>query len=322
MAFDIGPRLGQVQNLSQKLVMTAMLQQAIKLLPLTRQELVLKIRQEMVENPFLEDGLAEEEGYDVTAEWENGSMDTAPSTEADQGEPEIDLTAYFDNNLDLGYHERDHSEAPSLENRLRKETTLAEHLLWQLSLTDVSENLKPVAVQIIGNLSDDGYFRADLGDFALEVGCTVQEVEDGLEVLRDFDPPGIAARSLKECLSVQVESLGIHDPLLDDLLENHLDQLEERRFPKLARSLGVEVSELVEAVRLIRSLDPRPGLRYNESQPEYVYPDMYILKTGDEPGEEYQVFLNDDGMPRLRINSTYRALLRNNSDGGARQFLE
>ncbi len=162
MAMDVGPRLGQFQNLSQKLVMTAMLQQAIKLLPLTRQELILKIRQEMVENPFLEDGQAEEEGYDVAPEWESGSMDlTASPSESGRDELESDLTAYFDSNLDMGYHEGDQSEFSSLENRLRKDTTLAEHLLWQLSLSDISEDLKPIAVEIIGNLADDGYFRPD-----------------------------------------------------------------------------------------------------------------------------------------------------------------
>lgn len=323
MAMKVGPQLGQVQSLSQKLVMTMMLQQAIKLLPLTRQELILKIRQEMVENPFLEDALAEEEGYDVTPEWENGNLETAPApSESENGEPEIDLTAYFDQNLDLGYHEGGSSEFPSLENTLRQETSLSEYLLWQLSLTDTPNNLKPIAVQVIGNLSEDGYFRLDLEDFARDTGCALQEAEHALQMVQGFDPPGIAARNLKECLTLQVRSLRIADPLLEPLLQNHLDQLEDRQLPKLARALGVDLCQVVEAVRLIRSLDPRPGLRYNETRTEYVYPDVYVLKTGDAAGEEYQVFLNEDGMPRLRINSTYRALLRSRSDGGARQYLE
>ncbi|MFQ5693065.1 MAG: RNA polymerase factor sigma-54 [Nitrospinota bacterium] len=209
-----------------------------------------------------------------------------------------------------------------MENRLRQETTLAEHLLWQLSLTDVPEGLKPVAVEIIGNISEDGYFRVDLEEFAQETGYTPVEVERALDVVQGFDPPGIAARSLKECLRLQVQALGTADPLLDELLENHLDRLEDRMLPKLARSLGVELAEVVEAARLIRSLNPRPGQCYNESQPEYVYPDIYVLKTGNEPGEEYQVYLNEDGLPRLRVNSTYRALLRNKSESGARQYLE
>ncbi|MDP7386540.1 MAG: RNA polymerase sigma-54 factor, partial [Nitrospinota bacterium] len=181
---NIGPRLGQFQNLSQKLIMTAMLQQAIKLLPLTRQELILKIRQEMVENPFLDDTQAEEEGYDIEPEWENGNMEpSSASTESDSSEPEIDLTSYFDSNLDMGYHEGDRSKLPSLENRLRKETTLTDHLLWQFSLAEVPEHLKSVGVQIIGNLSDDGYFRADIEDIILGTDSTPGDVELALEII-------------------------------------------------------------------------------------------------------------------------------------------
>ncbi|MFQ5914018.1 MAG: RNA polymerase factor sigma-54, partial [Nitrospinota bacterium] len=294
-----------------------------KLLPLARQELILKIHQEMVENPLLEDALAEEEGYDVTPEWQEDNSDMASaSATADTGEPEVDLTAYFDNNLDLGYHEEDYSDSPSWENRLRKETTLSDHLLWQLSLTHVPMDLKTLAIEVIGNLNDNGYFRADIEDFAREAGCKAQDVERALEVVQGFDPPGIAARNLKECLCLQVRSLGVRDRLLDELLENHLDQLEDRFLPKLARSLGAELCDVVEAAQLIRTLNPRPGLRYNESRAQYVYPDLYVLKTVDEADEDYQVFLNEDGMPRLRINSTYRALLRNNKDNGARQYLE
>jgi RNA polymerase sigma-54 factor len=323
MAMDVGVRLGQYQTLSQKLVMTAMLQQAIKLLPLTRQELILKIRQEMVENPFLDDSLAEEEGYDVSPEWENGDMDTAPTpTETEQRDPEIDLAAYFDNNMDFGFHEEDHSESPSLENRLRKETTLTDHLLWQFSLIDVPDELKPIVVQIIGNLTDDGYFRTDFEEFSQETGASLQDIEASLMLVQTMDPPGIGARNLKECLLLQAESLKILDTLVGTLLEHHLDHLEDRHLTKLARSLGKDVSELVEATHVIRSLDPRPGLRYNETQSEYVYPDVYVLKTGNEPGEEYQVFLNEDGMPRLRINPSYQALLRKKSENGVRQYLE
>ncbi len=313
---NIGPRIGQYQNLSQKLVMTAMLQQAIKLLPLTRQELILKIRQEMVENPFLDDVQAEEDGYDIESERENGNTESSSaSTESDSSEPEIDLTSYFDSDLDMGYHEADRSEFPSLENRLRKETTLTDHLLWQFSLAEVPERLKPVGVQIIGNLSDDGYFRAEVEDIVLGTDSTPDDVDRALEIIQTFDPPGIAARNLKECLLLQVQSLGIFDPLLDEILENHLEQLEDRFLPKVARSLGVEVSEVVEVAQLIRSLNPQPGLLFNETRSEYVYPDVYVLKTGVDPGEEYQIFLNEDGMPRLRINSTYRALLREKSAG-------
>ena len=150
------------------------------------------MRQEMVDNPFLEDGQPEEEGYDVVPEWENGNMDlTASSSESGRGEPEIDLTAYFDSNLDMGYHEGDPLESPSVENRLRKDTTLAEHLLWQLSLCDVSEDLKPIAVEIIGNLTDDGYFRVAPEEFVGEANCRAQQIEEALAIIQRFDPPAL-----------------------------------------------------------------------------------------------------------------------------------
>lgn len=323
MAVNAGPSFGQFQNQSQQLVMTAMLQQAIKLLPLSRQELILTMRQEMVDNPFLEDGQPEEEGYDVVPEWENGNMDlTASSSESGRGEPEIDLTAYFDSHLDMGYHEGDPPESPSVENRLRKDTTLAEHLLWQLSLCDVSEDLKPTAVEIIGNLTDDGYFRVAPEEFVGEANCRAQQIEEALAIIQGFDPPGVAARSLKECLFLQVGALGIVCDLIHELLENHLDQLEDRFLPKVARLVGADVTDVLEAARLIRSLNPRPGHRFHETPPAYVDPDVYVYKTGNEPGEEYQIFLNEDGMPRLRINAAYRALLRNENPGETKQYLE
>jgi RNA polymerase sigma-54 factor len=289
---------------TQRLVMTAMLQQAIKLLPLSRLELIQKVHQEMLENPFLEDTVSQEEG-----EVDASDDEIAQEIEEDvtSNELDIDWEAYLqDSGGDPSFPIDADKETPSLEATLRNETSLTEHLVWQLSLAAHTDLDKLIGAYLIGNLDDDGYLQCLIEEVATACGVTPDRVEDVLHIVQSFDPPGVGARDLRECLLIQLQHLGIVDSLAGTIIRQELSQIDERNFRKLAKDHDVSLEEVVAAVKLIRELDPKPGSRYNAQRVEYIIPDVVVAKIGDD----YQVILNDDGMPRLRINTLYQNILR------------
>ncbi len=302
---------------AQKLVMTAMLQQAIKLLPLSRLELVQKVHQEMLENPFLEDVAAQEEGgLDAP---EDGSAQEAEE-EAPQ-EFDIDWEVYLQDGVDdPGFPIDQGKEVPSLEATLKNETSLTDYLLWQLSLAVHSDVEKEIGAYLIGNIDENGYLQGPLEEAAAFVGVEVERVEEMLRVLHSFDPAGVGARDLQECLLIQLDHLGMKDSLAGKIIETYLERLDERHFQRMAKDLGVTLEEVIAGVKLIRELDPKPGDRYNADCVEYIVPDVVVVKVGDE----YQIALNDDGMPKLRINSLYQSILRrgDSMQGDTREYLE
>jgi len=301
---------------TQKLVMTAMLQQAIKLLPLSRLELVQKVQQEMLENPFLEE-TATPEMSETTLVQEEPPQETQEGAE----ESEINWEAYLqDFSSGPDYPVDTGREVPSLETTLKSETSLAEHLLWQLSLSVHDELARQIGTYLIGNIDDDGYLQCHMEEVA-----TVFEVDEAqvcavLEVIRSFDPPGVGACDLQESLLIQLHHLEMDDSLACKIIQQYLSQLDERYFQKIARSCGVTLKEVIAAVGLIRTLDPKPGSRFNSQRVEYIVPDIIVVKVDDD----YQVMLNEDGMPRLRINSLYQNILRQNDgmQSDTREYLE
>jgi RNA polymerase sigma-54 factor len=303
---------------TQKLVMTATLQQAIKLLPLSRLELIQKIQQELMENPFLEEVVTPEttdiSHTDVEVKQEDSAEETLEDPLADwevylkNGESEVSFP------IDAG------REMPSLEATLRSETSLTEHLLWQLSLSAHSDLEKQIGAYLIGNIDDNGYLQGQISEVAEILGVEPQQVEEVLLLIQSFDPSGIGARDLQECLLIQLRHLGLADSLASRIVQHDISQIDERHFQKLAKSLHVSLSEVLAAVKLIRELDPKPGSRYNASKVEYIVPDVFVVKIGDD----YQIMLNDDGIPRLHINSLYQSILRR-GDGvqsDTREYLE
>jgi RNA polymerase sigma-54 factor len=302
---------------TQRLVMTAMLQQAIKLLPLSRLELIQKVHQDLLENPFLEDVATQEEGeVDIADE------EFAQETETDTPkELDVDWEAYIqdsggDESAPLSYEK----ESPSLEATLRNETSLTEHLLWQLSLAARTELDKQIGMYLIGNIDDDGYLQCQIEEVTAAFGVEPERVEEVLHVVQSFDPAGVGARNLQECLLIQLHHLGMSDSLAGIIVQQYLAQIDERYFRKIAKDLQASLEEVIAAVKLIRELDPKPGSRYNPHRVEYIVPDVVVLKMGDD----YQVVLNDDGMPRLRINTLYQNILRR-EDGmhsDTREYLE
>jgi RNA polymerase sigma-54 factor len=301
---------------TQKLVMTATLQQAIKLLPLSRLELIQKVHQEILENPFLED-VAMQEISDTDLANEELSQETQQESE----EFEVDWEAYLqDFNSRPDYTPDVGKEVRSLEATLKSETSLAEYLLWQLSLTVHDELEKQIGTYLIGNIDDDGYLQCQTEEVATVLGCDEAQICAVLRVIQSFDPPGIGACNLQESLLIQLHHLEMDDSLASKIVQQCLSQLDERYFQKIAKSFGVTVNEVIAAVGLIRTLDPKPGSRFNSPRIEYITPDVVVVKVDDD----YQVVLNEDGMPNLRINVLYQNVLRQNDgmQNETREYLE
>ncbi len=319
MAMDMKLSLKQ----TQKLVMTPMLQQAIKLLPLARLELVQLIRHEMIENPMLEEVLSDEEDGVGTDDTERLGSDDEEGSEAQQEErEEIDWEIYMQENIDRGISPEEYIERPSIDSTLRKEISLSDHLLWQLYLAAHDELDKRIGIFLIGNIDSDGYLKSDLTEIAEMCNAELEKVEYVLKLIQTFDPSGVGARDLKECLILQVQNIGNDSDesvVVKKIIERYLDQLDERYFPKIAKGLKISIEGVIRATKFIRTLDPAPGHRFNPENVEYITPDITIVKASDD----YQIIFNDEGTPTLRINTFYRDILKRKSKSDpAREYLE
>ncbi len=309
-------------KMSQKLVMTPMLQQAIKLLPLARMELAQLIRQEIIENPVLEELLEEENENDQENSQEekepNEDLTSDNEQSSDSQDQEIDWDSYFQGNIDQGMSVESYTERPSIESTYKKEATLADHLMWQLDLSVDSDSDKFIGSCIIGNIQNDGYLCADLQEIAEICNTEEKNVLRVLKIVQSFEPAGVAARTLKECLMIQVRALSEKKPYVEVLIENYLERLEDRFLPKVASELKVDVEEVLDALKIIRDLCPKPGLLFSSERVDYVVPDLVVVKT--EKG--YDVVLNDDGVPNLRISPYYHNLLKTTKEGQTKEYLE
>ncbi|UCD12482.1 MAG: RNA polymerase factor sigma-54 [Nitrospinaceae bacterium] len=302
-----------------KLVMTPMLQQAIKLLPLARLELAQLVRQEITENPILEE-LLDDDDEKETAEEPEAAPAEAESAPAEQ-EPlnqELDWDNFIQSNIDRGSSVDSYTENPSIEATFKKDPSLADHLHWQLNLSVQSEADKFLGACIIGNIQNDGYLCAGLEEIAGIAGCSIEEVRRMLAVIQGFEPTGVAASSLQECLLIQLKALPERDHLAEKLVESYLDRLEDRFLQKIASELNVHIEKVLSAVQTIRTLDPKPGLQINSEQIDYVTPDITVIRTA----EGYDIALNDEGVPRLRINPFYHDMLTHTQEGQTREYLE
>jgi RNA polymerase sigma-54 factor len=297
---------------TQKLIMTQMLQQAIKLLPLSRLELVQTIRQELMENPLLDEILLEEDDEIASTDKEEPASESdeqEPASESDekeQSEPEgeIDWDLYMQDMMEMGLTSTaNHQEFPSHEATLSRQMSLADYLLWQLAIAASDEATKEIGTYIVGNIDEEGYLTTSVEEIGSRFDVSLERVEEVLRLIHTLDPTGVGSRDLKECLLLQIRQGELNGTLVERLVDRHLENIEERFFPRIARDLGVSVEEIVRAVQLIRELDPKPGLKHSPEPPGYIIPDVIVIKLGDE----YQVFL---GIPRLRVNAYYYNMLR------------
>jgi RNA polymerase sigma-54 factor len=304
-------------KLVQKLILTPSLQQAIKLLPMSTLELADLLNQEMVENPLLEEVPTEELQPAEQPQQQEKTPDQ-PGAEKGDSWDDADYEYFFGDYLDDGYRSRTPSEVkelPPIENTLSTAASLSDHLLWQLSLQTDDEALKEVGAAIIGNLDDDGYLVASVEEIAAMGEWPVAHVERALQHVQTFDPIGVAARDLQECLWLQLRHLGLEGTPTEKIVTEHLRLLQNHQVPEIARKLGMTIDDLKEHVEIIRNLDPKPGSRYNPSQSQYVIPDVYVVKVEDQ----YVAALNEEGLPQLRISPVYKRLLDKTGAGGGEQ---
>lgn len=334
-------------KLAQRLVMTPSLQQAIKLLQLSRLELEETLAQEILENPVLDveettdEASAETEESNPTAE-ETGSTEAASETDvedeplpsAEETYEDIDVEAFFADYLGDSRPEGPSMAAPSLDqdNRLENMVSstggLGEHLLWQLHLLDFPPQVVVVCEFIIGNLDEGGFLRATDEEIMRGTGCDEDCVAEALVAVRSLDPPGIAAANLQECLAAQIEHLMMDSAANGDedllhwayqVITEHWDELLHQKWEALAEILGfAEVAEIKQILDVIQGLERKPGTMFQQDNNQYIEPDVHVHKVD----EEYTIALNDDGLPKLRINSRYQRMLEGkNLDPQANEFL-
>lgn len=307
--------LQQSLILTQQLVMTPQLQQAIKLLQLSRLELAEMIQQEMEQNPALEESSTEDvSDKNITAkETEKESSETEQPvkevTIEEKVRTDTDWENYINEYNSTGriHMEIDHSEAPNYEAFTSKKQTLDEHLRWQLMLHGLESEKERIGHEIIGNLNKDGYLCVDVEEIAHSAESEVEVVEDVLSMLQTFDPPGICARDLCETLLIQVKQLEIDNPIIIDIIKHHLKNLENRNSKKIAKALKITVDDVRAAVKIIQFLEPKPGRKFSTDEPAYITPDIYVYKDGDG----FKIVMNDDGLPKLRINRFYKNAIAN-----------
>jgi RNA polymerase sigma-54 factor len=295
-------------KLVQKLILTPSLQQAIKLLPMSTLELSDLLNQEMVENPMLEEVPTEDlQPADALQQEQEKPAAEAATNKGDTWDDQ-DYEYFFGDYLDDGYRPRapqEVRELPPIENTLSTSTSLTDHLMWQLSMQSDDPLIREIGSAIIGNLDDDGYLVASFDELAAMGPWAVGDVERALKTIQGFDPVGVAARDLQECLLLQLRHLGLQGTITEKIVMEHLRLLQNHQVPEISRKLAVSIEDLKEHIEIIRNLDPKPGSRYNPSQSQYVIPDVYIIKVEDQ----YVAVLNEDGLPQMRISPVYRRLL-------------
>ncbi|MEW6192349.1 MAG: RNA polymerase factor sigma-54 [Bacillota bacterium] len=284
-----------VLKTTQKFVLAGELRQAVAILQFSAQELANYVEQQLMENPLLE--LKEEEGE---AEWKE-------RREAEDREDYgTDWVEYFCDSSDLGFGQgaRFDTEATAPEPPAAG-PTLYEYLLGQFGLLHLPARERLIGEYIIGNIGADGYLKASVDQMASSLGVPPDTVEKMLRVVQTLDPPGVGARNLKECLYLQAERAGL-DELVKAVIRDHLEALAEGKTAAIARLLGVSAGDVAGAAEIIRSLNPKPGSGFTAEPVQYIVPDVIIEKAGGE----YVVSVNENACPRLRINQTYRELLR------------
>ena len=305
-------------KLSQSLVMTPRLQQAIKLLQYNHMEMVAHVQEAMLENPTLEEvpdtASAGEDGMDRFREKaEQTSQDLAEQSNGE--EREIDWEKFLAN-MDDGPRGPSgvsggtiHDELPPIETNLTYGESLTDHLMFQLKMLKAGSDEMRAAEVIVQNLDHQGYLVLTLEQVCEASAVDPEVAQDALEIVQGLDPIGCGARDLGECLVVQARVVFPEDPTFELILRDHLPHLERRNYTAIARALDLDEVDVIEYHKMIRDLEPRPGRSFSQEEPRYITPDIYVVRKG----EEWVVALNEDGMPDLKISRYYQKIMRNAS---------
>jgi len=331
---------GLYQKLTQQLVMTPQLRQAIKILQVSRAELEQLIDEELAQNPVLEEVTGEPELEQEEARTNDSfaPVDRASEEDAalakrektDEIAPEssslreIDWKEYLENYSNEWQAasafsaEADEEKRSPLENLPVRGESLAEYLIWQLRMANIDPLTESVAAVIIGNMDKNGYLQLPIEDIAFQTGHDIEVVEKALHHIQALDPPGVGARNLRECLLLQLQAKGHGDSLAARIVRDYLDLLEGKRYDKLSRELGATLEEVAAAANAISSLEPKPGRNFGEGDTRYITPDVFVQKVGDD----YVIVLNEEGLPRLRVSQFYRRMLSTEGNTEARRFIQ
>lgn len=305
MELSFGLNLAQ----TQKLVMTPELRQAIKILQLSTVELEKYIQKELLENPVLD--LNEDNTKTEHDEKENDSIETDT----------IDWEEYFQDSSDADFMRfpTERKEQTQFENFISSAPSLQEHLLMQLHLSSIPKTSFKIGEFLIGNIDKRGYLAISTQEAAELLKVSPKEVEDVVKLIQTFEPAGLGARDLVECLLIQVEQNNINEPKIRDFIKYHLKDLAEARYNRIAESLGISLQQVQHLKDLVLTLDPKPGRNFSSpNDTQYITPDAVVEKVGGE----YIIIMNDSVSPRLCINSYYRSLLMGgNKDSNISKFL-
>ncbi len=296
--------------------MTPQLQMAIKLLQLSRLELLTAIRQELEENPTLEEEVQDldveeplvERPEKVSAE----PSETKEITVEEKIRDDIDWSNYIDEYNSSGriHFETERRDTPNFESFVARKESLREHLLWQLLMTSPETEEKKIGNFIVGNLNKDGYLDATIEDLAMMSGAEPENIEQVLSLFQTFDPIGVCARDLSECLLIQARYFDIDNTIATEIIKHHLKHLENKNYKAIAKSLKTSMEDIIAAVKVIQSLEPKPGRQFTEEEAQYINPDVFIYKLDDE----FVIMVNDDGMPKLRVNNFYKSAIKDDGN--------
>jgi len=325
------------QRLTQSLVLAPQLQQSLALLQAPTLELKALVEQELQQNPVLEEVQSQEpemRDRDVDGEDRSEQADPTeppadvtfdPATEKPSDAPVDDFQAEFEKLVQLDQDWRDNFTATNAPSRATAEdeekrqfmfdslvagTSLQESLLEQLRESGLSQADQPIAEMIIGNVDDYGYLKASLEELCALANTAPEKILEVLKVVQTFDPVGVAARDLRECLTLQLEREHKQETLEYRIIRDHMDALGKRRVPEISRGTGADTDEVQEAMARIARLEPRPGRAFLPDNDQYVLPEVFVVRSGDD----FVVTTNNEHIPHLRISNVYKDLMSGGAD--------
>ena len=325
--------LRQQMKMTQSLLMTPQLQQAIKLLQLSRVELEEFVAQQLAENPVLEEGQLESHDERVHSERERErTEDQAVQEHMGAAGDMLDKNSKTED-FDWEAFSRQMESAPPIpstqvkrddefpnyENIVTRAGTLQDYLIAQLGELELDPVEQRVAESICGNIDDRGYLASQVDDIAKAENVSVDAVEDILDVVQRLDPTGVGARNLAECLLIQLRDNHQKNGIVEKIVENHLPELENRNFPAIAKALKITVDQVIQNVQIIAELEPIPGRQFGREDTQYIVPDVYVLNVSGE----WIVALNEDGLPKLRVSGMYQDMVdKKEAKGKDKDYLQ
>ena len=314
-----GPGLSQTQQQRMTMTLAPQMRQSLEMLQVPMMELRTLVQQEMEINPTLEE-LQPDETPEADPELPDAPSSDSPADQADDAEgaedkglDEFDLVSQIDDEWKDYFTQNqtpvsrdDSARHQFVMDSITQPVSLQQHLMNQLALSDFTAEEQRFAELIVGSLDDDGFLTTSLEDLAASTGEDLNKLRDVLAIIQDFDPIGIGARTLGECLWLQLRRLGHGDQLAGTLALHHLDQIAAHKYAELARQLKVPIEDIEHEARLIATLNPKPGRRFTPDANSYVTPEVTVVRNDEG---EYVIIMNNDYLPRLRVSSHYRSLM-------------